>query len=69
MGQRDGKLKYINGIPYLTGRRIRLESTDDPPRRLGVPLGRSGILALGLLLLVAVLGGGALIDLAILALG
>ncbi|MGD8498333.1 MAG: hypothetical protein PVG82_05465 [Chromatiales bacterium] len=69
MGQRDGKLKYIHGIPYLTGRGVRLESTHDSPRRLALARRPSGILALCLLLLVAVLGGGALIDLAILALG
>jgi|GEM_PF-6403571 len=73
-GRQPGKLKYINGIPYLTGRHVQLEQTRPawPDRVLGAwqdTFGRRvGVVLLILLLvgLVAVLG--ALIDYALIPL-
>jgi hypothetical protein len=66
--EKDGKLKYIGGIPYLSSHQIQLE----PPRgwsaRFAMTYARAvsgwlGSLVLGALLLIAVFGLGALLDL------
>lgn len=73
MEDEEGKLKYIGGIPYLTSRQIRLTQPAGPRRRwerlyVRAFSGRFARLLLWLLLLVALIGAAALIDLVILSL-
>ena len=73
MDEEDGKLKYIGGIPYLSSRQIRLTQPAGIRRwwervYLQAFSGRFGTLLLWLLLLTAILGAAALIDLVILSL-
>lgn len=68
MEEEPGKLKYINGIPYLTGRHVKIDTT--PPTRMERWLGkwqgwfgpRWGGVLLVLLLVTVVAMVGAAID-------
>lgn len=71
---RDGKLKYIGGIPYLSSKHIHIEERAAPARwferlTMYVFTGWMGNLVLGILLFTAVLGAAVILDLLIVAVG
>lgn len=70
--EQDGKLKYVGGIPYLSSKEIRIEARTRPTRwferlTIFVFTGWMGNLLLATLLLIAVLGAAAVLDLLIVA--